>query len=153
MESCNLQLVYVGFNSVPNLIVIMFNLLYPVFMWDFIVRIVYERECENLRQLKTKEVFAGISQEGLALETLSKTNCHHPVMTLRILVMCWAHASLRKKASRELPVKTSLVFNCLKSSHTLSHITLTIKSHIKYRVQNIENNYNQIWHGIKANIK
>ena len=28
-------------------------------MWDFAVRVVYERECEDLRQLKTKEVFAG----------------------------------------------------------------------------------------------
>ena len=43
-------------------------------------------------------------------------------------------------------------FNSL-SLHTLSyyHTTLTIKSHNKYRVHKIENNYNQIWHGIKAN--
>ena len=27
-------------------------------MWDFIVRVVCERECEDSRQLKTKEVFA-----------------------------------------------------------------------------------------------
>ena len=33
------------------------------------------------------------------------------VMTLRIPIMCWAHASLRRKASRELPVKTPLIFN------------------------------------------
>ena len=39
------------------------------------------------------------------------------------------------------------------SLHTLSlsHTTLTNKTHIKYRVQKIEYNYNQIWHGIKAN--
>ena len=30
-------------------------------MWDFIVRVVCERECEDLRQLKTKEVFVGSS--------------------------------------------------------------------------------------------
>ena len=44
------------------------------------------------------------------------------------------------------------VFNVL-SLHTLSlsHITLKNKSHMKYRVQKIEHNYNQIWHGIKAN--
>ena len=44
------------------------------------------------------------------------------------------------------------VFNAL-SLHTLSfsHTTLTNKSHMKYRVQKIEHNYNQIWHGIKAN--
>ena len=74
-------------------------------------------------------------------------------MTLRISVMCWAHASLRRKATCELPAKTSLVFNCLESSHYLSHTTLTIKSHIKYRIQKIKHNYNKIWHGIKANTK
>ena len=107
----------------------------------------------QIRQNSKTECFAGISQEGLTRKILAKTCCHHPIMTLRIPVMCWAHASLREKVSRELPVKTSLVFNCLKSSHSLSHTTLTIKSHIKYRVQKIENNYNQIGHGIKANTK
>ena len=33
-------------------------------MWDFIVRVVCERECENSRQLKTKEVFAGSLREA-----------------------------------------------------------------------------------------
>ena len=33
------------------------------------------------------------------------------VMTLHIPVMCWAHASLREKSSRELPVKTPLIFD------------------------------------------
>ena len=28
-------------------------------MWDFIVMVVCERECEDSRQLKTKEVFVG----------------------------------------------------------------------------------------------
>ena len=44
------------------------------------------------------------------------------------------------------------IFNAL-SFHTLSlsHTTLTNKSHMKYRVQKIEQNYNQIWHRIKAN--
>ena len=31
-------------------------------MWDFIVRVVCERECEDSRQLKTKEVFKGSSR-------------------------------------------------------------------------------------------
>ena len=30
-------------------------------MWDFIVKVMCERECEDSRQLKTKEVFAGSS--------------------------------------------------------------------------------------------
>ena len=35
---------------------------------------------------------------------------------------------------------------------SLSHTTLTNKSHIKYKVHKIEQNYNQIWHNIKADI-
>ena len=35
-------------------------------------------------------------------------------------VMCSTHASLRGKDSRELPVKSSFLCNCLESSHTLS---------------------------------
>ena len=38
--------VFVGFNSVPNLIVILFNLIYPVFHVGFICKsCVREREC------------------------------------------------------------------------------------------------------------
>ena len=33
------------------------------FMWDFIVRVVCERKCEDARQLKTKEVFMDSSRE------------------------------------------------------------------------------------------
>ena len=39
---------FVGFNSVPNLIVILFNLLYPVFIVGFDCKgCVIERECED----------------------------------------------------------------------------------------------------------
>ena len=102
--------------------------------------------------IKTK-CFVGILQEGLTQETLAKTNCLHPVLTLRIPVMCRAHASLHRKPTRELPTKTALVFNCLESSRilSLSYTTLTNKSHMKYRVHNIEHNYNQILHKIKVN--
>ena len=81
-----------------------------------------------------------------------ETQLSPSVLTLRILVMCKAHASLRGMLSHELPTKTSSIFNCL-SLHTFSlyHTTLTNKSHNKYRVQKIEYNYNQIWHEIKAN--
>ena len=36
-------------------------------------------------------------------------------------------------------------------THSFSHTTLTNKSHMKYMVHKIEQNYNQIWHRIKAN--
>ena len=102
--------------------------------------------------IKTK-CFVGILQEGFTRETLAKISCLHPVLTLRISVMCRAHPSLHRKLTRELPIKTALIFNCLESSHILSpsHTTLTNKSHMKYMAHNIEHNYNQIWHKIKAN--
>ena len=57
---------FVGFNSVPNLIVILINLLYPVFIVRFDCKgCMVERERERVRRLKllkTKEVFAGISR-------------------------------------------------------------------------------------------
>ena len=47
---------FVGYNSVPNLIVILFNLLYPVFIVGFNCKgCVRERECEDLSKLKTEE--------------------------------------------------------------------------------------------------
>ena len=102
-----------------------------------------------------RKCFVGISKEGLTRETLAKHSCLHPVLTLRIPDMCRAHASLRGMLTRELPAKT-LQFSMpwvFTHTHTLSltHTTLTIKSHMKYRVQKIEHNYNQIMHGIKAN--
>ena len=35
LYSCDLQLFCVGFNSMPNLIVILFNLMYPIFYVGF----------------------------------------------------------------------------------------------------------------------
>ena len=104
-------------------------------------------------QIGKTECFASISLEGLTREILAKTSCLHPVLTLRIPVMYRAHASLCEKLNCELPVKTALVFNSLESSHTfsLSHTTLTNKSHLKYRVYKIKQNYNKIWHEIKVN--
>ena len=47
----------------PNLIIIMFNLLYPILYMGFYCKgCVCEKECEDSRQLKTKDVFEGSSQ-------------------------------------------------------------------------------------------
>ena len=86
--------------------------------------------------------------------SFSYENTLHAHSRGHIPVMCWAHASLRGIATRELPAKTSLVFNLLwVFTLSFTHTTLTKKSHIKYRVHMIKQNYNQIWHGIKANTK
>ena len=87
------------------------------------------------------EFFVSVSRESLTHELLAKHSNIHPILTLRIPVMCRAHASFRGMLSHELSTKTLQSSICL-SLHThtlsLSHTTLTIKSHNKYRVQNIE---------------
>ena len=80
-----------------------------------------ENVVEQIGQNSKTDSFAGILWEGLTCETLAKTSCLHLVLTLRILVMCKAHASLRGMLTRELPAKTLQSSICLESSHTLSH--------------------------------
>ena len=101
----------------------------------------------QIRQSGKTECFAHVLREGLTRKLLAKHSYLHHVLTLHIPIMCRAHASFRGMLSRELPAKTLQSSICL-SLHllSLSYTTLTIKSHIKYRVQNIEHNYNQIWH-------
>ena len=53
----------VGFYSMPNLIVILFNLFYPIFIVGFDCKgCVIKKESVKTLLLKTEEVFAGISQ-------------------------------------------------------------------------------------------
>ena len=100
---------------------------------------------QKLQSSKT-ECFAGVLQEGFTREILVKTNCLHPILTFCITVTCKAHASLHGMLTRKLPTKTLQPSICLESSHSLSltYTTLTNKSHMKYKVQKIEQNYNQI---------
>ena len=54
---------FVGFNSVPNLIVILFNLLYPVFIVGFNCKgCVIERESVKSQASEDKRIFAGSSR-------------------------------------------------------------------------------------------
>ena len=54
---------FVGFNSMKNLIVILFNLLYPVFIVGFDYKgCVIERECVKTQAIEDRRVFAGISR-------------------------------------------------------------------------------------------
>ena len=53
---------YVGFNFVPNLIVILFNLLYPVFIVGLYCKnCVIEREYVKTQAIEDRRVFAGSS--------------------------------------------------------------------------------------------
>ena len=54
---------FVGFNFVPNLIVILFNLLYPVFIVGLYCKdCMIEREYVKTQVIEDKRVFAGSSQ-------------------------------------------------------------------------------------------
>ena len=103
---------FFGFNSVPNLIVILFNLLYPVFIVRFDCKgCVIERECEDSSNWRLKSF-----HEYLATK--------HPVKWL----MWLAHAGMRKvktrwrqlclasisrvRPSHETPVRHSVLLDC-----------------------------------------
>ena len=54
---------FVGFYSVSNLIVILFNLLYPVFIVGFNCKsCMIERKCVKTQAIEDIRVFAGISR-------------------------------------------------------------------------------------------
>ena len=54
---------FVGFNYVPNLIVILFNLLYPVFIMGFDCKgCVLERESVKTQAIEERRVFTGSSR-------------------------------------------------------------------------------------------
>ena len=99
----------------PNLIVIMFNLMYPIFYVGFICKgCMREREtvCEDLRQLKTKVVFAGSSRVGLP----QSEACAMHMTGMRRVKTGWrqlvfANVS-RVTPSREILAKYSVLLNC-----------------------------------------
>ena len=101
-----------------------------------------EQICQNS---KTK-CFMGISWEGLTRKLVAKTSCHDSSHS--------SHVFCTWLTSQDIFSRNPLVLTLdLESSHSLSHTTLIIKSHIKYKVNMIEYNYNQIWHRIKVNTK
>ena len=56
-------MLFVGFYSVPNLIVILFNLLYLVFVMGFFCKgCVLERVCVKTQAIKARRVLVGISR-------------------------------------------------------------------------------------------
>ena len=63
---------FVGFYSVPNLIVILFNLVYPVFIVGFDCKgCVLERECVKTQAIEVRRVLAG----SLRLSILRSEAC------------------------------------------------------------------------------
>ena len=118
--------VFVGFNFVPNLIVILFNLMYPVFHVGFICKgCVWERESKDSRLLKTKGVFTGSSRVSFPW---SDACALHMTRMWRVRIG-WRHLDfmtiLRVRPSHETPAKHSVLPDC-HFWYTLSLLTLYI---------------------------
>ena len=76
-------------------------------MWVYIVCVeTWCIRCEKLAKRLFREYLTG---RPYSWDT-RKNQLSPFVMSLRIPIMCWAHASLHWKASRELPGKNSLLF-------------------------------------------
>ena len=118
-------------------------------MWVYIVQV--QKVCIKQDNL-AKQNFSRVSRrKALPMSQLQNTVvsiCPDSSHSNHVQGTCIISQDAQSQATRE----NSFVFNCL-NLHTLSlyHTTLTIKSHNKYMVQKTEHNYNQIWHGIRAN--
>ena len=125
----------------------------PYSMWVMWVYIVWiETWCIRYDKLAKQNV-SRVSHEKVLLARHSRkptiTICHNSLHSSHVLSTCFTLQEGYSQATCE----NSLIFN-LPWVFTLSlHTTHTMKFHIKYRVQKIEHNYNQIWHRIKANKK
>ena len=77
-------------------------------MWVYIVWV--ETWCIRYDKLANKMFRGYLTGKPYSRDT-RKNQLSPFVMTFRILVMCWAHTSLRGKSTHELPSKIALVFN------------------------------------------
>ena len=94
-------------------------------MWDFIIRVVCVRECEDSGQLKTKEVFAGSSQVAFLQ---NEARAQHMTGMRRVMTTGFHECLSGKAFSRD--TRKSFYFAILSylihliSNHTIyTHIT------------------------------
>ena len=91
----------------------MFNLMYPVFYVGFICKsCVWEKDCEDSRQLKTKAIFTSSSQVSFPR---SEACALHITRMRRVRTGWWQLVFLsvsRVMPSRKIPVKHSVLLNC-----------------------------------------
>ena len=126
----------------------------PLNMWVMWIYIVWvEIRCVKYDKIAKQNVSQVFCEKALPMKYSRKpvvTICHDFLHSSHVLSI-WLHFARRLCVSYPWKLLWSSI--CLESSHSLSHTTLIMKSHIKYRVHKIEHNYNQIWHGIKTNTK
>ena len=118
------KMLFVGFYFVPNLIVILFNLLYPVFVLGFDCKgCVLERESVKTQAIEAKRFLAGISQlsfprsEACALHMIGMWR-----VSTRWRQLCLTSTS-QLRPSCETPMRHSILPVCI-IRYTLSVPTL-----------------------------
>ena len=136
--------VFVGFNSVPNFIVILFNLMYPIFHAGFICKdCVWERErvCEESRLLKTKGVSVSSSWVSFPRSdacALHMTRMQRVRTGWRQLVFASVSRFCKCLAGKAFPRDTHETFCFAILSYLLhyilTHTIYTIIIHICWRV-------------------
>ena len=117
---------FVGFYSVPNLIVILFNLLYPVFIVGFDCKgCVLERESVKTQAIEARRILASISRLSFPR---SEACALHMIGMWRVSTgwrqLCLASIS-RVRPSHETPMRHSVLPVCT-IWYTLSVSTLYI---------------------------
>ena len=104
---------FVGFYSVPNLIVIIFNFLYSVFIVGFDCKgCVLERVCVKTPAIEVRRVLAGISQLSFPWSEV----CVLHMIGMRKVSIGWRQLCLasisRVKPSHETPARHSVLLVC-----------------------------------------
>ena len=117
---------FVSFNSVSTLIIIMFNIVYPVFHVGFICKgSVWERErVWRLKALKT-EVFSRVAYDLVSHEVMHVSCTWLECEESGQIETAVFRSVSRVKPSREIPVKYSILPDC-HFWYTLSVLTLFI---------------------------
>ena len=118
-------------------------------MWVYIVGV--ETWCVRNNKLAKQNVSWVSCEKALPSKHSQKpaiTICHDSSHSSHVLSTCFTSQECFSRVTCKNFFSLHFEF-----SHSVSHTTLTMKSRIKYWVQKIEHNYNQIWHEIKVNTK
>ena len=120
------KMLFVSFYSVPNLIVILFNLLYPVFVVWFVCKgCVLERESVKTQAIEVRRFLAGISR----LSFLRSEACALHMIGMWRVSTRWRQLCLMStsqvRPSCETPMRHSILPVCI-IRYTLSVPTLYI---------------------------
>ena len=131
MSICYLQLFCIGFNSMPNLIVFLFNHLYHVFYVRFYCMGCVWESVKTQAPIEESEDFAGISREAFPR---SESHAEHMSGMRRVMI-----AGFREYfAGKAFPRDTHETFYFAFLEYLLHHVfTHTIYTHITHILKEV----------------